>query len=114
MSVLDLKNRSLIKVIPVAEVIQRISISPDGRYVPSVSRATNLVPGTESNIFQQVYLRDLQTGTTTLVSATPAGGAVYGQAVTLSATISARPRTRAAIRACTRARPDTAPRSLSR
>jgi YVTN family beta-propeller protein len=32
-SVLDVKNRSLIKVIPVAEVIQRISISRDGRYV---------------------------------------------------------------------------------
>jgi YVTN family beta-propeller protein len=32
-SVLDLKNRSLIKVIPVADEVQRISISPDGRYV---------------------------------------------------------------------------------
>jgi YVTN family beta-propeller protein len=32
-SVVDLKNRSLIKVIPVSEEVQRISISPDGRYV---------------------------------------------------------------------------------
>lgn len=53
------------------EESQAYSISLDGRYVPFVSRATNLVPGTESDIYQQVYLRDLQTGTTTLVSQTP-------------------------------------------
>ena len=50
------------------EESQAYSISPDGRYVPFVSRATNLVPGMESNIYPQIYLRDLQTGTTTLVS----------------------------------------------
>jgi WD40-like Beta Propeller Repeat len=50
------------------EESQAYSISPDGRYVAFVSRATNLVPGMESNIYQQIYLRDLQTGTTTLVS----------------------------------------------
>ncbi len=55
------------------------SISPDGRYVPFVSRATNLVPGTESNIYQQIYLRDLQTGTTTLVSQIPNGQAGEGR-----------------------------------
>lgn len=32
-SVLDLKNRSVIKTIPVAKLIQRVSISPDGRQV---------------------------------------------------------------------------------
>ncbi|HEV3323699.1 MAG TPA: choice-of-anchor D domain-containing protein [Solirubrobacteraceae bacterium] len=46
------------------------SISPDGRYVAFESSATNLVPGMQSNTAAQVYLRDLQTGTTTLVSKT--------------------------------------------
>jgi len=32
-SVLDLKNRSLVTVIPVAKTVQRISISPDGKHV---------------------------------------------------------------------------------
>jgi Tol biopolymer transport system component len=57
------------------EESQAYSISPDGRYVPFVSRATNLVPGMESNIYPQIYLRDLQTGTTTLVSQTSNGKA---------------------------------------
>jgi len=57
------------------EESQAYSISPDGRYVPFVSRATNLVPGTESNIYPQIYMRDLQTGTTTLVSQAPNGEA---------------------------------------
>ncbi len=51
-----------------SEESRAYSISPDGRYVPFESRATNLVPGMESNIYPQIYLRDLQTGTTTLVS----------------------------------------------
>lgn len=58
---------------------QAYSISPDGRYVPFVSRATNLVPGTGSNIYEQVYLRDLQTDTTTLVSQVPNGEAGEGR-----------------------------------
>jgi Tol biopolymer transport system component len=58
---------------------QAYSISPDGRYVPFVSRATNLVPGTESNIYQQTYMRDLQTGTTTLVSQISGGRAGEGR-----------------------------------
>lgn len=57
------------------EESQAYSISPNGRYVPFVSRATNLAPGMESNIYEQVYLRDLQTGTTTLVSQAPNGEA---------------------------------------
>ena len=49
------------------------SISPEGRYVTFESPATNLVPSMESNTSSQVYLRDLQTNTTALVSKTPAG-----------------------------------------
>jgi Tol biopolymer transport system component len=49
------------------------SISPGGRYVTFEGSATNLVPGMESNTVSQVYLRDLQTDTTTLISKTPAG-----------------------------------------
>lgn len=52
---------------------QANSISANGEYVPFLSRATNLAPGTESNIYPQVYLRDLQTDTTTLVSQTASG-----------------------------------------
>jgi hypothetical protein len=51
------------------------SISPDGHYVTFESSATNLVPGIESNTASQVYLRDLQANTTTLVSKAPAGEA---------------------------------------
>jgi hypothetical protein len=58
---------------------QAYSISANGRYVPFVSRATNLAPGTESNIYQQIYLRDLQTGTTMLVSQIPNGQAGEGR-----------------------------------
>jgi Tol biopolymer transport system component len=49
------------------------SISPDGRYVAFRSSATNLVAGMEANTASQVYLRDLQSDTTTLLSRTPAG-----------------------------------------
>jgi Tol biopolymer transport system component len=51
-----------------SEESRAYSTSPDGRYVPFESRATNLVPGMEANIYPQIYLRDLQSGTTTLVS----------------------------------------------
>ena len=46
------------------------SVSADGRYVAFYSNATNLVPG-GSNGNYQVFVRDLQAGTTTLVSAAP-------------------------------------------
>ncbi len=49
------------------------SISPNGRYVAFESSATNLIAGMESNTVSQVYLRDLQTNTTTLLSRTPTG-----------------------------------------
>jgi Tol biopolymer transport system component len=49
-------------------------ITPDGRYVAFLSSATNLTPSAPSTfVFQDVYLRDLLTGTTTLVSQTPDG-----------------------------------------
>jgi hypothetical protein len=54
------------------------SISPEGRYVAFSSTATNLVAGMQSNTVSQVYLRDLQTDTTTLASATPAGEPANG------------------------------------
>ncbi|MGH2853307.1 MAG: choice-of-anchor D domain-containing protein [Solirubrobacteraceae bacterium] len=50
------------------EASQAYSISADGQHVAFQSAATNLVPGMASNFSQQVYLRDLQTATTTLVS----------------------------------------------
>jgi hypothetical protein len=56
------------------------SISPDGRYVAFESAATNLVPGMATNTASQIYLRDLQTDTTTLVSQTaPSGAAPAGE-----------------------------------
>lgn len=42
-------------------------MTPDGRYVAFVSEANNLVPG-DSNRIADVFLRDVQTLTTTLVS----------------------------------------------
>src|SRR5947207_175269 len=48
-------------------------ISGDGRYVAFVSQAGNLV-GNDTNGASDVFVRDLQTGTTTLVSVTARGG----------------------------------------
>jgi pseudomonalisin len=48
------------------------SISGDGRYVAFSSAATNLVPGGGGGVLQ-IYVRDLQLGTTTLVSQTAPG-----------------------------------------
>jgi hypothetical protein len=44
-----------------------ISISGDGRFVVFTSRATNLVSG-DTNAAEDVFMHDMQTGTTTLVS----------------------------------------------
>jgi Tol biopolymer transport system component len=46
------------------------AISADGRFVAFVSQSSNLVPGISG---QQVYLRDRQTGQTTLVSSDSSG-----------------------------------------
>ncbi len=48
-------------------------ISGDGRYVAFYSYATNLVPG-DTNAREDVFLHDLQTGETTLVSKNLSGG----------------------------------------
>ncbi len=50
------------------------SISADGRYVAFTSYASDLVPG-DTNGFGDVFVRDLLTGTTRLVSANRAGTA---------------------------------------
>ena len=54
------------------------SISADGRFVAFVSDATNLSTADTNDPFEDVYVRDLQTDTTTLVSRQSAadGGAV--------------------------------------
>jgi Tol biopolymer transport system component len=60
------------------------SLSADGRYVTFNSDATNLVTG-DTNIAADIFVRDRQTGTTTLVSRTSAGvvgdGSSYGPSI---------------------------------
>lgn len=63
------------------------SISGDGRYVTFVSSATNLVAGVVSG--PQVYLRDTQTGQTSLVSRNNNAGVVAGNAGSTEPSISA-------------------------
>ena len=53
------------------------TISADGRFVAFVSNTTNLVPG-DNNRAQDVFLRDMQTHQTLLLSRTPAGAAGNG------------------------------------
>jgi Tol biopolymer transport system component len=48
------------------------AITPDGRFVVFSSSANDLVPK-DSNGFQDVFMRDLQTGTTTLISVSTNG-----------------------------------------
>ncbi len=56
-----------------------MSTSTDGRYVVFTSIATNLVSTPVSGNKPEVYLRDMQTNTTTLVSETSAGVAANDQ-----------------------------------
>ena len=63
------------------------SISDDGNHVVFTSRATNLVPGTTA-VVMNVYLRDLQAGTTSLASVSHDGSPSVSE-VTGGATISA-------------------------
>lgn len=44
------------------------SLSSNGRYLVFLTASTGLVEGVETNTYSQVYLRDLRTGRTTLVS----------------------------------------------
>jgi hypothetical protein len=53
-------------------------ISPNGRYVLFESSATNLVPNLTAISSQVLYVRDLQTGITSIVSADPQGNADEG------------------------------------
>jgi Tol biopolymer transport system component len=53
-------------------------VSDSGRYVVFASHATNLVPGDPGFVSQQVYVRDLQTGTTERVSVNDAGERANG------------------------------------
>jgi Tol biopolymer transport system component len=61
-------------------------ISPDGRYVAFESYASNFAAG-DSNSKIDIYLRDRQNGTTTLISKTPGGvaGGGYSEKPALSA-----------------------------
>jgi Tol biopolymer transport system component len=67
-------------------VSQYPSISADGRYVAFDSAATNLVAG-DTNGVNDIFVRDRQTGTTTLVSKDSAG--VQGEGTSYRASISA-------------------------
>lgn len=53
-------------------VSERPTVSTDGRFVAFVSRATNLTP-TPGVLMREAYVRDMATGITSLVSATPEG-----------------------------------------
>ena len=53
------------------------AISPDGHYVAFASGATNLVPG-DRNRSADIFLRDLRTRSTTLISRGAGGGAANG------------------------------------
>ncbi|NUP94976.1 MAG: PD40 domain-containing protein [Planctomycetaceae bacterium] len=55
------------------------SLSADGNFVVFTSAATNLV-ATDSNGLTDVFVHDLTTGVTTLVSSPPAGGVSNGEA----------------------------------
>jgi Tol biopolymer transport system component len=52
------------------------AMTPDGRYVAFMSSATNLTPG-DTNNAADVFVRDLRTGTTRMIS-TPVGGLANG------------------------------------
>jgi Tol biopolymer transport system component len=54
------------------------ALSADGRYVAFTSLATNLDPS-DTNAFNDIYVHDRQTGTTSRVSLGPAGAATNGQ-----------------------------------
>jgi Tol biopolymer transport system component len=57
------------------ELLEGLALSPDGRYVAFGSTAANLVPGVEEGVWSQVYLRDTETNTTTLLSRNGNGAA---------------------------------------
>lgn len=62
-----------------------LAISFDGRFVAFVSRASNLVPGNNVNNFPDLFVRDMQTGTTTIVALAPNYGTLGSTPVSFSA-----------------------------
>ena len=65
------------------------SISADGRFVAFVSQATNLLaPAVPAVVAGQIYVRDFQTGQTSLVSRDSSGGLVPGNAPSSTPSIS--------------------------
>ena len=52
------------------------AISADGRYVLFHSKASNLVAGMPGGSYENLFLRDLQSGTTYALTANAVGGAV--------------------------------------
>jgi Tol biopolymer transport system component len=72
--------------LPAAGVSADASVSADGRYVAFSSSAANLVPGDANNL-PDVFVRDMQTGTTTLVSVIT-GGQSSGNGASVSPVIS--------------------------
>jgi Tol biopolymer transport system component len=55
-----------------------VRISTDGRYVAFVSEATNLVSGITDTTANDIFVRDMQTGTTSLATVNAAGTAAAG------------------------------------
>src|SRR5262249_61719248 len=64
------------------------SVSADGRFVAFDSAATNLVPA-DGDADEDVFVRDLQTNTTTLVSRASGADGVTGNGPSSNASISA-------------------------
>ena len=58
---------------------QSPAISANGRFVAFASRAYDLVPGDDNGREQDIFVRDMRTGRTTMVSRTPAGSAGNGE-----------------------------------
>jgi Carboxypeptidase regulatory-like domain len=55
-----------------------VRISTDGRYVAFISEATNLVTGITDATANDIFVRDMQTGTTTIATINAAGTAAAG------------------------------------
>ncbi|MFJ4227143.1 S-layer protein [Paenarthrobacter nicotinovorans] len=55
------------------------AVSADGRFVAFVSASADLAGGSDVNGAEDVFVKDMQTGITRLVSATPSGGSGNGK-----------------------------------
>ena len=70
---------------PGDNISQSASISADGRWAVFASLATNLVEGDDANRVLDVFLRDMSTGTVTLLSRSPTGQPAGGEVPEISA-----------------------------